>query len=98
MSKIPREGSQVSGKYFGVPFSGVVESARPNYMWNGEQIFHVRLDAPITVFDDERNAIAVTVNVQTLTSPESCIQETVDALTEYYQDKQMSGQPPAMPR
>ncbi len=53
-------GTKVRGNYFGADFSGTVEYARPHSL-SHLLVVHVLLDAPITVYGDERSAIAMHV-------------------------------------
>jgi hypothetical protein len=55
------QGQKVSGSYFGVPFTGVVEHARPHTLAHHLDVVHVILDTPITVYGLERAAIAMHV-------------------------------------
>jgi hypothetical protein len=57
-----QSGQAVRGLYYGVSFSGVVESSRPHTMRNDAQIVHVVLDAPISALGLERDTIALTVD------------------------------------
>lgn len=60
MTDIPKIGDRVTGTYFRVPYTGTVEHRRPHTM-NDDIVWHVILDEPITVFDDERRRIALSL-------------------------------------
>lgn len=53
-------GERVKGVYYGQPYMGTVEYARPHTM-NQSYKHHIALDMPITVFSAERDRIIVSI-------------------------------------
>lgn len=55
-----RVGERVQGVYYGQPYTGTVEYARPHTM-NQSYKHHIVLDSPITVFGATRDRIIVSI-------------------------------------
>lgn len=54
------QGDSVVGEYFGVPFAGVVEKVWYwNHRINGNDSVFVRLDQPIVVNGESRDALSI---------------------------------------
>ena len=53
-------GDKVKGVYYGQPYTGTVEYARPHTL-NQSYKHHIVLDASITVFSAERDRIIVSI-------------------------------------
>ena len=53
-------GAKVKGVYFGQPYVGTVEYARPHTM-NLSYQHHIVLDEPIVVFGDTRERVLVSI-------------------------------------
>jgi hypothetical protein len=66
-------GDKVQGVYYGQPYTGMVDYARPHTM-NQSYKHHIVLDEPITVFKATRDRIIVSIWDPT----ESC--NTIEAL------------------
>lgn len=59
------QGDKVQGTYYGVPFSGTVQTERRHSInWN-QHCYQIALDAPLTVLGATRDALALTVDLNT---------------------------------
>ncbi len=58
-------GNKVAGTYFGIPYTGTVESTRPHSMRHDVQVTFIELDTPIVVYGDERHRIAIEADCMT---------------------------------